>query len=712
MSKIIVFGSNGMLGSYFRKYFIVEKLQYDLVCLTKQDINVDTSDNLIEKIKRVFNDYSIKENDIVINCIGLLKNTSAYSKISYVNVNIVFPHYISQYCNDNHINFIHISTDCVFSGCHDGYYNENEHASPTDLYGMSKYLGEPDNCMIIRTSIIGDCDNNRNLLSSLKNKKNNHIFGYKNCLWNGITCLELVKFIIKVVNNNDYWIGIRHVVSSQFLSKHEIIKYLSQLYNLNLNITENFDISCDRRLSTKYTDTCVIKTKINTQFKEQKKVDDKYNKIINSVGKYLEYKNCRSCNSSLLLKYVDFKFIPLAGGFIKCINDIHRELYYPFSISFCTDCTLSQSMVIVDNSKIFNNNYFYHSSNIPYLINHFTQFADIIYNLIVNNSLFSFLEIGCNDGVLLNPLTKLFQENEENKRQIIGIDPCKNVLDKIVNTKINTYNALFNQKVAYQIKEKHGNIDFISSSNCMAHIVDINEIISSVSFLLSEIGIFVIEVHYLPSLIKKLQYDFMYHEHQYYYTLHALDRLLGRHKINIYDCEFLDIHGGSIRIYATKDNTKAKSKLYTLTMQNEINENYTNINIYKEFFTSVCQSKVSLLSLLSKLRSENKTICGYGASGRATIITNFCNLDNDILKFVVDDSSIKHECFTPGNNLLIRNSDSIYECDYVLILAWTYSNDIIKKHIKYITLNNGKFIIPLPNIQIIDKDNVESLLLL
>jgi dTDP-4-dehydrorhamnose reductase/SAM-dependent methyltransferase len=702
MKNIILFGSNGMLGNYIKNYLYIEKTNLNCINLTRKDINVDTY-NILDKIEILFKSFNIQENDVIINCIGILKNYTKYTKSSYININILFPQQMAFYCKKNNLKFIHISTDCIFSGKNNNYYNENDIPDPVDIYGMSKYFGEPDDCMVIRTSIIGDNNNNRNLLSSLKNKTDKNILGYKNCLWNGISCYELTKFIIMLIINDNYWIGIRHVISNNYLSKYDLVNYLNELYDLNLIIKEDYNIKCDRRLTTTY-DNCIIYKDIKLQLKEQYDFDIKFNNIITNIGQYECYENCRSCGNNNMIKYINFKYIPLAGGFIKDTINIKNEQYFPFDIRFCSNCSLSQSTYVIENNKIFHNNYFYHSSTIQFLVEHFNNLALKISKLINKEN--TVLEIGCNDGVLLNPLSKIL-----NNCKIIGVDPCKNVIDKITNNKIIKYNNLFNKEIALKIKKENGYIDLITSSNCMAHIVPINEIIDSISLILNNTGILIIEVHYLPILIAQLQYDFMYHEHQYYYTLTALCKLLERHNLYIYDCVILNLHGGSIRIFASKNINKEKTNIFKEIINKEIIENYTNILIYKNFEKLVYSTKWNLINLLNKIKNNNKIICGYGASGRATIISNFCSLDNIYLDFIVDDSPIKYDNYTPGSNLLIKSSNNIYNCDYVLILAWPYFKDIIKNHLKYITEYKKTFIIPLPDLLLIDINNYKKFIL-
>jgi len=239
--RIVIFGSNGMLGNYLKTYF---SKNYEIQSFTRKEIDL-TSD---EKNIKHFLSENIKNEDIIINAAGIIKQRN-YNELELIKVNSIFPHLLKDL--DNKI--IHISTDCVFSGSK-GFYTESDLHDCTDDYGKSKSLGENEELTIIRTSIIGEeINNKKSLLEWVKSQTNKTIDGYTNHIWNGVTCLELCKIIDNIIINNNFWKGVKHIFSPNYVSKYDLICMINDIYNLNITInkkeTENH---CIRTLSSNY----------------------------------------------------------------------------------------------------------------------------------------------------------------------------------------------------------------------------------------------------------------------------------------------------------------------------------------------------------------------------------------------------------------------------------------------------------------------------
>ena len=248
--KIFIFGSNGMLGNYVNTYL---SEFYEILSLIRKDydlslLNIITLENFLITKK-------LEKDDIVINCAGVIPQSSKDRSINsrlYFTVNSMFPVILSQICDKIGAKMIHITTDCVFSG-KDGNYNENSVHDETNDYGMSKSLGELCKATIIRTSIIGEEENNkRSLLEWVKSNQGKEINGFINHHWNGVTCLELSKVIHKIIQNNLYWEGVRHIFSPKSVSKYELVSIINEVYNLNINIVPFETEKVDKTITTIY----------------------------------------------------------------------------------------------------------------------------------------------------------------------------------------------------------------------------------------------------------------------------------------------------------------------------------------------------------------------------------------------------------------------------------------------------------------------------
>jgi dTDP-4-dehydrorhamnose reductase len=230
--NILLFGSTGMLGNYM---FSVLKTKHNVICITREvfDIETDSWNKLNEVIEK-----NIKYiDDVIINCAGVIpQKTKNIEYRKYIRVNSIFPHKLNEISQKHRINFIHITTDCVFDGERGNYTEDDEHTAK-DIYGISKSIGEPEEATVIRTSIIGEeITGKKSLLEWVRSNANGKIKGFANHYWNGVTCLTLSKYIETLIDEKQYWNGIRHVFSPNTVTKYDLCCYINEIYDLNIMI--------------------------------------------------------------------------------------------------------------------------------------------------------------------------------------------------------------------------------------------------------------------------------------------------------------------------------------------------------------------------------------------------------------------------------------------------------------------------------------------
>lgn len=245
--KLFIFGASGMLGSYLTAYL---KNDFEVIPITRNEVDLNDDFSLISE------KYKFDSNDVIINAAGIIKQRN-YSPQELIRVNSLFPHFLASLdCN-----VIHITTDCVFSG-KQGSYNEDSLHDCLDDYGKSKSLGENYNLTIIRTSIIGEeIRNKKSLIEWIKSNKNTSVNGYLNHFWNGVTCLQLAKYILDIVQTGNYWKGVRHYFSPDTVSKYQLVSYINEIYELNSIINPIMSEYCDRSLSTLYKSSSLLTIK-------------------------------------------------------------------------------------------------------------------------------------------------------------------------------------------------------------------------------------------------------------------------------------------------------------------------------------------------------------------------------------------------------------------------------------------------------------------
>ena len=290
-------------------------------------------------------------------------------------------------------------------------------------------------------------------------------------------------------------------------------------------------------------------------------------------------RRCAFCGHDDLNEVIDFGEVALAGAFLKQ-SDFQQERKYPLRVCFCPKCHAVQVTDKVDPAIMFAN-YFYFSSAIRTLREHFVDYAtEVVARFLDQPQLSTVVEIGCNDGVLLKPLA------DQGVGTPVGVDPATNILKAIDDARVQIVNDYFGDKVADQILQRFGKADLVVANNVFAHIPDINGVTAAINKILKDDGVFVFEVHYLGKIIQDLQYDMIYHEHLYYYSLLALENHFARHGMVVFDIKPIPIHGGSMRYYVCKKgsrHSRTVSNRVALLRSDERALGYDKAETYRRF---------------------------------------------------------------------------------------------------------------------------------
>jgi methylation protein EvaC len=416
------------------------------------------------------------------------------------------------------------------------------------------------------------------------------------------------------------------------------------------------------------------------------------------LGESTRRTTCRFCEGKDLATVLDFGNVPLAGAFLTK-GQIPEEKRYPLQLQFCRRCTLVQVGDVIPKETLFQQNYFFHSSAIKTLVDHFQRLAREIHRTLDQDGRCFVVEIGCNDGVLLKPLLSLGVK-------CVGVDPATNVLEASGLPKHVLVNDFFTTAVASRIKEKHGPARAIVSSYSFGHIDDMTEVMEGVRTLLAEDGVFIFEIYYLGIMLDELQYDMIYHEHMSYYSLLSLSSFLGRFGMEIFDLQRDPLRAGTIRFHArkTRSGRGPISEAVVALRKYEAQRGLDRLETYVAFGDRVKASKTQLVTLLDRLKQEGRRIIGYGASGRASTIMSYCEIDSRHLEYVVDDAPAKHGMYTPGSHLLVRPWSAVEEGpgrpDFALLFAWSFIEEVRSKRSRFLE-SGGRFIVPLPEVRVV-----------
>ena len=412
---------------------------------------------------------------------------------------------------------------------------------------------------------------------------------------------------------------------------------------------------------------------------------------------------CRLCNSKNLSLFLDLGHHPPSDQFVKKKKLNHEFSYYPLKVNICNKCKFHQLNFVVKKEILYDEEYPYESSQTKAGNLHFNNFANSVikkYKLERKNLV---VDIGSNIGVLLGGFKK-------KKIRVAGIEPASNICKIAKKNKINTYCSFFNNKIINKIISEFGKAKIITATNVFAHIDDLQGFTKSICRLLDKNGAFIIEAPHFLNLVKKIEYDTIYHEHLSYITIKPLVNFFSKYKLEIIDVEKKDIHGGSVRIHVAFKNQHNVSINVKKIIKEEKNAKLDSKKILENFSQEVKKNRLNLILLLTKLKLKNKRIVAVSAPAKGMTLLNYCKIDKTYLDFATEKSKLKQNTFAPGGHIPVTSDGKLLskKVDYALLLAWNFSKEIINNNLKFLQ-KGGKFIIPVPKIKIIDKKNYKKI---
>ena len=393
-----------------------------------------------------------------------------------------------------------------------------------------------------------------------------------------------------------------------------------------------------------------------------------YQLVDDNEKKYLvdNYKfNCRVCSESSLFRFVSLGFQPHPNNLLKSKNK--DKFFYPLEINICNNCYNAQLSTTSNYKKIYTN-YIYKSSISKKFISHFNEAALNYINffkLKKNTSLI--IDVGSNDGIGLLPFKKLGFKN------IIGFEPSKKLSKESKKLGIKTNNVFFNLKNSLKLKNK---ADLILASNVFAHNDNLNELFLAMKNSIKKKGSIIIEVQYFLKTIKDYSFDNIYHEHTNYWTLTSLNRFMSNHNCKIFNVEIINTHGGSLRVYISKNLRVNINKTVKNLLKEENKFKVTSKDSYTNYQKNLDKKKDNVIKNINWLKKKYKKLYGYAASAKATVSMNFFGLNSNYITNMVDDNSLKTGKYIPGTGVKIISKHKLKKQKCVIVFAWNMFDEI------------------------------------
>ena len=402
---------------------------------------------------------------------------------------------------------------------------------------------------------------------------------------------------------------------------------------------------------------------------------------------------CLICDSEYS-SFVDFGVMPIANAFATK-EQIKNEYTFPMKVGFCGNCNMVQLVEQPDREKMFHENYAFFSSTSNYMKGHFKLFANSVSELQDLNENSFVVEVGCNDGILLE---NFIIDNIP----CLGVEPSENVAQVAMEKGIEVITQFFDRPLAEHILQSHQKADAILSANVMCHIPYIHSIYDGVKTLLKEDGVFIFEDPYLGEIIEKTSFDQIYDEHVFLFSALSVNYLANMHDLELVNVEPQITHGGSMRYTIAHKGIKTVSQNVIKLIDQEKKLGLDKKQSYLGFTDNVNKIKNDLINLLTKLKNDGKKVVAYGATSKSTTVTNYFGITPDLVECIYDTTPIKQNKLSPGAHIPVLPYDQFRESDpdYVLLFAWNHATEIMKKESDYMG-NDRYWITYIPNVKVI-----------
>lgn len=390
---------------------------------------------------------------------------------------------------------------------------------------------------------------------------------------------------------------------------------------------------------------------------------------------------CSACGYDDLELFLDLGYSPIADAYTSTAEESSKT--YPLQLAVCTGCWLVQLLEVIDHDVLFGTGYsFYSSASTPLSMYHAEYATDVLskYGILARRLT---VEIGCNDGDMLRHFQTAGCKS-------IGIDPASGPAAVAIEQGLTVLVEPFGRLVAERIRDESGPAGVVIANHVLAHVESVADVLDGVQHLLADDGVAFIEVQYLPDLLVNNAFDLVYHEHRNFFSLTSLERAVERWGLHVIDTQLTDRQGGSLRVTLSRHRERTTSR-------DKIRASETWLRGYSTY--TGFQGRVNRVrDRLQDLVVGNSLVLGYGAPAKATTLLNFCEFDVNSIWKVVDTTPAKQGRFIPGTRgveIVPPETVLLNSVDRVLLLAWNYAPQIMRKHVGY-TSHGGHWIVPIP----------------
>lgn len=404
---------------------------------------------------------------------------------------------------------------------------------------------------------------------------------------------------------------------------------------------------------------------------------------------------CRHCGSELKLPLVDLGSAPPSNAYLTEQTLHTPEKWFPLRVLVCEHCWLAQTEDFSQANELFDADYAYFSGFSTSWLAHSERYvADMTarFGLGPDSHV---VEVAANDGYLL-------QYVQARGIPCTGVEPTASTAAAARGKGIAIVQDFFGVRLAGELVTQCKQADLTVANNVLAHVPDINDFVAGFTQLLKPHGVATFEFPHLMRLIGENQFDTIYHEHFSYLSLTAVERIFATNGLSVFDVEELPTHGGSLRVYAQRNETGQQSRTARTDelLEREVQTGMREADYYAGFQDKANQVKNDFLTFLLDAKRQGKHVAAYGAAAKGNTLINYAGIRPDLITFVVDRNPAKQGKYMPGSRILIVEEARLQadKPDFVIILPWNLKHEVMQQ-LDYIRAWGGQFVTAVPELR-------------
>ncbi len=406
--------------------------------------------------------------------------------------------------------------------------------------------------------------------------------------------------------------------------------------------------------------------------------------------------SCRHCQAPLTLRLIDLGTAPPSNAYLAVPDLRAPEHYFPLRVMVCEQCWLAQTEDYAQADVLFSSDYAYFSSISTSWLAHAEAYVAQMVQRFALDAESHVVEVAANDGYLL-------QYVQSRGIPCLGIEPTASTAAAARAKGLEILEAFFGVATARELAAQGRRADLMAANNVLAHVPDINDFVAGFATLLTPRGVATFEFPHLLQLVRQHQFDTIYHEHYSYLSLTAVQRIFERNGLAVFDVEELPTHGGSLRVFAQRSDTRAHALTdrVAMLMARERDAGVASAGFYGGLQVAAERIKNDLLAFLLQAHKDGRKVAAYGAAAKGNTLLNFAGVRGDLLPYVVDRNPAKRDRFLPGSRIPIVDEARLAQDrpDFILLLPWNLRTELLAQ-LDYARAWGARFVTAIPTLEV------------